>query len=395
MNVVSIMTHISALKGVVYLNFSINDLASQAPAKRDDLREMMAKRQSNDRIMPWMEKHLTETSYAAMAHCGDYLVFLEDAARENRKLDVGFFCRQRLCSGCAWRAAVKSAQCVAAIAAALTTEQDKVMLMVTLTVPNVPAKELRHAIQGLGQSWIRLLKRQRYQCWADCIRKVEITYNKRTDTYHPHLHCVVFVGKSYFGKRYISQQQLLEDWRQVTKKPEITQVDLRRCRDRGTTNAILEVAKYSAKASDYAQSETVLDTMYDALHHTRTMTYAGKCKELREAYLKSKLERFEEIDTVKYTVRVVYVWQRIMDSGAWQYVEHDAQPYSLDEAEAARLIRDEERAVAYAMEAGKRATGLDWLFKTSWARADWDNVEVWDDTKAELPTPLSGEQVEL
>lgn len=351
-----------------------NGLACQG---RDDLLQLAKKRRSNDVIMPWMRKHLSGAAFASMEHCGDYLVMLEDETRQHRKLDVGFFCRQRLCSGCAWRSAVKSAQCIAAIAQALA-DDGRIMIMVTLTVPNCPAEDLRRTIQHIGRSWHKLLKRAQYAAWADNVRKIEITYNAAAETYHPHMHCVVFVRPGYFkGKSYISQAQLLRDWRSVTGQPEITQVDVRRCRDRGSTNAILEVAKYSAKASDYAQSEAVLDTMYTALHHTRTMTYAGRCKELRREYELGHLEQYEEIDTVRYTMRVVYIWQQITN-GKWNYVEHDAQPYDMDEAEAARLVRDEQRAVAVAMEAAQRADKLDHFLKTSWVREfrDLDAVEV-------------------
>lgn len=344
-----------------------------------DLRELAFKRRSNEKIMPWMRKHLTEASFAAMEHCGDYLVMLEDDARTQRKLDVGYFCRQRLCSGCAWRSAVKSAQCVAAIAAKLV-DSGRIMVMATLTIPNVRADELRAAIQHIGRSWTKLLKRQRYAAWADAVRKIEITYNAKRGDYHPHMHIVLFVQKSYFkGTKYISQTQLLQDWREVTGQPEITQVDIRRCYDKGTSSAILEVAKYSAKASDYAQAEDVCDTMYAALHHTRTMTYSGKCKELRDEYQRGRLRDYEQLDTTKYSMRVVYVWQRTMDA----YTEHDVQRYDMDAAELERLHRDEKRLADYACEQAKRSSELSHLFATAWAREfqrldeeEWDSLEV-------------------
>lgn len=361
-----ILSH--AHKGVVYLHDTILSTEGQ------ELQKLALKRRSAEHILPWMRKHLTDESYAAMAHCGDYLVFLEDAERTKRKLDVGFFCRQRLCPGCAWRAAVKSAQCVSAISAKLV-EEGRVMIFVTLTVPNVGAAELRRTIQHLGTSWVRLLKRKRYALWADSVRKVEVTYNSGRDDYHPHLHCIAYVPKSYFSRHYVSRAQLLEDWRSVTGQPEITQVDLRRCRDTATSSAILEVSKYSAKASDYSRSEQVLDTMYEALHHTRVMTYAGRCKDLREEYQRGRLKQYEELDTTRYTMRVVYVWQRAADA----YTEHDRQEYDMDAAELEKLQRDEKRLAQYACEQAKRSSELDWLFRTSWARAildDDDDMEV-------------------
>lgn len=374
MRLVDHKSNFTSDKGVFYLHDTISQLASQAP----ELKETGRKRRAADIVAPWLDKHLTDAQRSRFRHCGDFLVFLENDDRTKRKLDVGFFCGIRLCPGCAWRESIRNAERVASISGALA-DQGRVMLMVTLTVPNVGAEDLRRTVQHINRSWIRLLKRQRYAVWADSIRKLEITYNRTRDDYHPHLHCIVYVPKSYFGKRYISQQQLLQDWREVTGQPEITQVDVRRCRDRGTTNAVLEVAKYSAKASDYSQSEDVLDTMYGALHHTRLMTYAGKCKALSTAYDGGELEEYKELDTTRYTMRVVYVWSRL-DDGSWTYCEHDVQLYDMDEAEMDRLRRDEERAVAYAMDAANRMESWSHWMRTDWVRAlrdaDEDDVEV-------------------
>lgn len=386
---------------MLYLHDNIKNKPRQE--RKDLVAQLNEKRKSNDKVMPWMRKHLSESAYASMEHCGDYLVMLEDDTGEHRKLDCGFFCKQRLCSGCAWRSAVKSAQCISAIAQKLADE-GLVMIFVTLTVPNVEGDRLRATVQHLGRSWLRLTKRNRYAVWRDGVRKVEITYNAKTDTYHPHMHMVLFVRPGYFARNYISRAQLLEDWREVTGQPEITQVDIRRCKNLGTTNAILEVAKYSAKASDYTHSEEVLDTFYAALHHTRMLTYFGRCRDLRDQYECGKLSQYEELDTVRYTMRVVYIWQRVADTTyaaaaadkaaqsfrplaprpfpkrSWSYAEHSREPYEMDAEELERLHRDEKRLAQYACEQAKRQSELSHLFATSWVREiermDWQEIEV-------------------
>ncbi len=294
-----------------------------------DLKRLVRKRGSNMTAAPWMEKFLSDESFDRFVHCGDYLVMLEDEKREQRKLLHGFYCKQRLCSACAWRKAVKTAQCVSAISQALVA-RGKVMLMVTLTVPNVPGDKLRETIQHLGKSWRRLMHWEKYKCWRDNIRKVEVTYNQRRNDYHPHLHLIVYVNKGYFkGSSYISQKQLLEDWREVTGQLEITQVDLRRCRDKGHTNAVLEVSKYTVKASDYLVSESVFDIMYMSLKQIRLLTYSGECSGLRDAYQAGELSEFEETDLTVYTYRVVYIWQRCAD--VYDYVETSVSDYIPDE----------------------------------------------------------------
>lgn len=371
MIVVKYQVHKSASQGGVYLHFNTEKAHSQAV---DMLAEMAKKRRSNDRTAPWLAKHVSEAALANFTHCGDYLVFLEDETREHKKLETGFFCKQRLCPGCGWRASLANAKCLGAIAAKME-DNGKVMLMCTLTVRNCGADDLTDTIRRINRAWSKLLKREAYSVWADYVRKLEVTYNKDSDTYHPHLHMILFVSKSYFGKRYISQRKLLQDWREVYGDPAITNVDVRRCRSYSDgSSAVLEVAKYTAKSADYSRSEEVFDAMYRGLFHARLMEYGGACKALRDDYRHGRLEAYEQADTVQYTLRVVYVWSAIANA----YDEHDVQEYDMSAAQLERLQRDEKRLAAYAMaEANRLISWQDWL-RTDWVRAlrDADTWEV-------------------
>ncbi len=350
-------------------------------SKKITIEKLEAKHSANDKTAEWLEPLVSASALAKYKHCGDRLVMAEDEARENRKLLNGYFCRQRLCSGCAWRRSVKQAQCLSAIAAELEAA-GYVMLMVTMTVPNVAGEKLRETIQHIGKSWNKLMHRQGYKCWENNVRKVEVTYNAKRNDYHPHLHVLVFVKASYFGKRYISRGQLLADWREVTGQPEITQVDLRRCKDQGRTNGIVEVAKYTAKASDYMQSQEVYTTMYQALKHTRLMTYAGRCKELRDAYVRGELSQYDELETTVYAYRVVYMWFLLTD-GKGVYVEDSVEAYD-EEADkqqrtASYIARQEDQDLLRAFERAQREKG--------WARflalKTWANLDDWDGTMLE------------
>ena len=338
----------------------MNDIINSAA-----LQDAAYKTAANHKVVNWLGDLMPSSAQAAMQHCGDYLVFLENEERDKRKLDTGYFCKQRLCSGCAWRSALKSAQCISAISAALAADQ-RAMLMVTLTVPNCEAAALRDTMRRINAAWHKMLRRKKYAVWADYIRKMEITYNHSANTYHPHLHCIVYVKPGYFARGYISRAQLLTDWRAAYDDSSITQVDLRRCKQvREGTSAILEVSKYAAKASDFAVSEEVARVFYRALHHARMMEFAGRCADLRDKYQGGGLAEYEEIDTVRYTLRVVYVYSRVSQA----YDVHDIRPYDMDEAELARLQADEARLGAYACQQANSAEGWrEWL-RTDWVRA--------------------------
>ena len=302
------------------------DITAGSKSQLDELvGKLKPKKEWAQKAAPWLAKHVSATQLGYYTHCGDYMTMLADETLTKRKIETAFFCKLRLCPGCAWRASLRSAACVAAIAQQLQAEK-RIMLFVTLTVPNVPADKLRGTCIDIGKAWTRITKRKRYSVWADSIRKLEITYNAIRDDYHPHMHMIVFVAPSYFkgGGGYISQAQLLEDWRAATGDDSITQVDIRRCRDRESgSNAILEVAKYSAKASDYTLSERVYDAMYRTMHHLRAMTYAGRAKALKADFDAGRLDHFLPTDDTEYVYRLIYRYYADMG-----YVQTDMKEYT-------------------------------------------------------------------
>ncbi len=314
--------------------------------RNSDMRHIEYKRRSNDTIAPMIKKHLSASKYKLFLNCGKRLDMLENETRNRRKLARGFFCHERFCAGCAWRQSIKTAQELLAIAQEMEF-RGKVPIFVTLTVPNVPGDKFRSTILELQDGWKCLLARKEFHVWRDYILKSEVTYSPKHQNFHPHLHGLVFVPKKYFrGQSYISHDKLLEAWREVMGQPEITQVRLQRCRDKekaqadGTvkkSNAILELSKYMAKASDYAENgELVFDTMYEGLKKIRSLIYGGECKELSRMYRFGKLAPAGVTDDVEYVYWVTYVWQKVAggekpSDAEWKYVERMVRQYEPDD----------------------------------------------------------------
>ena len=289
---------------------------------QDHLAQAAEKRRYALQTAAMLEATSTDATYHRVLECGLIAAILEDDTGSARRYDTGFACGHRMCPACAWRKSMGTAVLITAISGKLTAD-GRTPLLVTLTAPNCTGADLSDTIKRYNRAWDKLLNRKRYkQSWSDNIRKLEVTYNQVADTYHPHLHVIVYVRPSYFdGKHYISRAQLLTDWREVYGDPSITQVDVRK--SYGTDGrAIAELAKYAAKASDYLISQQVFDCYNSALRHKRIYGYSGLCKQLRAEYRAGGLREYVDRDTSNYAWRVIY-----RDLGMGDYAEEWRMPY--------------------------------------------------------------------
>lgn len=229
-----------------------------------------------------------------VADCGTYLEFAHaiDANgvfADKGKLHNANFCRDRLCPMCAWRRSYKIFSQVSQIMKLI--KDDYLFLFLTLTVPNVKGSDLSKTVDDLGKGWTKLLRHKRVKkVVKGYFKALEITRNARRDDYHPHFHSVLAVPKSYFKKNdYIKQEEWLSIWRECMADDTITQVDIRRAKNKPTSDevqasedlasAVAEIAKYAVKSGDYliyGDTETtdkVVDVFASVLHGRRLCSF--------------------------------------------------------------------------------------------------------------------------
>ena len=241
------------------------------------------------------------------------MLFVADKTLEHKKLHGANSCKNRFCPVCAWRKARKNALKISILMQYLKEVEDKEFIFLTLTAPNVKADALNDEIKHYNQSFQRLMQRKEVKAAVKgYIRKLEVTYNKDRDDYHPHFHVVLAVNKSYFTDKnyYINRNRWLELWQQATKNPSITQVDVRKVKHTDNKKEVSEVAKYSAKDSDYLQEQTVFDTFYKSLSGKRLIVYSGLFKDASKKFENKELEHYKELDPTQYIYQIFYHWKR-------------------------------------------------------------------------------------
>lgn len=270
------------------------------------------KKQRNQVFQKFIKRHIGENQMDLVEDCNTFLSFLADKTLEKQKLYKANSCKNRFCPVCAWRKARKDALGLSLMMQYIKQQQKKEFIFLTLTTPNVMSDELENEIKRYNNSFRKLIKRKKVDSVIKgYVRKLEITYNKKRDDYNPHFHVLIAVNKSYFTDKryYISQQEWLDLWRDVTGISEITQVQVQKIRQ-NNNKELYEMAKYSGKDSDYLINQKVFDAFYKSLKGKQVLVYSGLFKEAKKKLKNGDLDYLKEIDPTEYIYQIFYIWKQ-------------------------------------------------------------------------------------
>ena len=239
---------------------------------------------------------ITDSRLFDLEHCADTLLFAENAEGK-KKLKSANFCRLRLCPMCQWRRSLKMFGQVQTITDKIL-ERDKStrFLFATFTVKNVDAENLETCINILNNKFLYLVSRNKTfapakklkQNLLGYLKAVEVTYNTKDKTYHPHLH-VIFAVKSTFFKNkqnYMTKKEWIELWQKALNVDYKPQTDIRVIKT-NTGKTVAEVAKYPVKTAPILslpddEAVEVLKTLTLSLHKKRFVAYGGIFKTIKQ-----------------------------------------------------------------------------------------------------------------
>jgi plasmid rolling circle replication initiator protein Rep len=191
-------------------------------------------------------------------------------------------CNRRLCPFCEWRRTrAWRARLIAGLNAFSADHRNWSGVFLTLTVRNCPISELRQTVQHMHASLNRLAQVSAWptEFW---MRRTEVTVSRSStaaatsqlkhndsqlqainaaalESVHPHLHCLLLVRPSYWGKDYVKQLRWQQEWQMAARLDYAPVVDVRRAKAKPTDDhlhgvapvaAVLEAAKYATKATD-------------------------------------------------------------------------------------------------------------------------------------------------
>lgn len=291
---------------------------------KDLLEDESTAKNANIKAYMFMKKSksisVSDTTLDRMHDCGKIVKYALDTVDEKKKLLYTESCESRFCARCQKMKSIKLGQKLFTLTNYLRDKQKYRFLFITLTVPNVSKDDLKDEIKEINNAIDKMTQRKKFQQFKAYFTKLEITYNRKRNDYHPHIHLLVAVERGYFDKSnkdYITQGELLKHWQSAKEDYSITQVDVRALKDnddKKLMKSILELSKYEAKSSDFAINQEVFETFYFALKGARMTRFNREYRTLGKIYDVDKYGIFEdyqlEIDECgEFTCKSISHWQ--------------------------------------------------------------------------------------
>lgn len=273
---------------------------SNEKSLQEKLNLLVDKQKLKQKLLELGVEHFTDKTLERIFNCGNFLQSVLTEDLQKSKIVKSNRCTNRFCPICAATKARKNAFMLSVILNYLHNEQKYEFLFLTLTVPNVPGADLKSELDKQYESLHRFIKRKEFKAISlGYLRKTEVTYNSARNDFHPHIHMLVAVEKTYFtnSKKYVRQDKWLELWRQSRRDDSITQVHIAKANQ----SSFAELAKYEAKATDMLNyDESVFDVFYRALKGRKTLTWNRCFLEGKKKFKSGELNHLMELDENEY-----------------------------------------------------------------------------------------------
>ena len=272
------------------------------------LKKLEPKQVTKETLIELGIPHFTEKTIERINNCATFLQSVSNFDRNRSKIVKANRCMNRFCPICMATKARKEAYMLLIILKFLSCAKGYEFIFLTLTVPNVAGDELVRELDEQYLALKRLIQRKEFKAISNgFIRKTEITYNQKRNDFHPHIHMLIAVNKSYFTEKslYVSQHKWQEIWKKCKKDNSITQVNVKKANE----SSFKELAKYEAKDFDMlGYSQEVFDVFYKALKGRKTLTFNGCFQEAKKMYKEGKLDEYKEVDKTEYVDTFFYMF---------------------------------------------------------------------------------------
>lgn len=266
---------------------------------------------------------ISKSSYAALEHCASFLLYGLNQ-KGDKRLRQADFCKARLCPMCNWRKSLKIFSQTSQITDYMLENHPTTrFIFVTFTQKNCGFNSLEEAIKSMNEAFAKLTSKSKKYAFSANFKKnllgymraIEVTYNEKDKTFHPHIHAIFAVKPSYFGgSNYINHSDWRKMWQDAmgldyepqvnvqTIKTKNKEIDLTAPNEVKTALvcAVAETAKYPVKMDGILDlpEKTAVDVIIalsNALRGKRLVVFGGLFLDCQKAL---KLDDLEEGDLI-------------------------------------------------------------------------------------------------
>lgn len=192
-------------------------------------------------------------------------------------------CRDRLCPTCQYLLSVKRYNQMIKTIDNIENIGAYDWRFVTLTIRNCYPEKLEDTISKMLKAWDKFCKRRLIKrILSGAARSLEITYNKASGQFHPHLHILCAFKKN----SALSLRELSEFWQESLNIDYLPECDIKEPyskTDDKISAAVIECFKYATKSKEVAEMPlSSFAFLVNALRGCRLLSFCGIIREARK-----------------------------------------------------------------------------------------------------------------
>src|SRR5574344_1522307 len=265
------------------------------------------------------DKTYTRTQSERFNNCSSILTFAKEKNDSPMKLYKAYYCGNKFCYTCN---AIKSRkvyqQILHIVDNMLWDNPNKIEFMhVSFTLKNIDGNDIKNTLKKMQYAWNLIMEQIKKQyssyqlkpmnklarLYLGAFRSMEITYNSKSKTYHPHIHALFAMKKSNMVMTSNDWQILWKHYMKLNYVPVMDSFAISNFNNFDICQSVANIAKYIAKGINIdfrklpkEEAKQVLIVLGKELKRAKSILYSG----IFDKYRKTMLDDEEDLIAIGF-----------------------------------------------------------------------------------------------